>query len=260
MEGNVINISYEETNNYGSKAYQDELIRQIPQIPKDLTYEKGGGHAGGGNKFPQNDSQIKHLFRKKEGHVDDTPENRNLFLDICNDESNYLGTDRYGKRWYAQILPDGRQAWVCTRDGIIQNCGINDTAHSWDANEGLSQPRGKGVVQKMDKSPCRKAFLAMFNLLDSIYSQYPYNNLGVVLSDICPYTFKDSMTADPAAWDDFCEYYKEAEAVNDSEFKTGYDTAIRFLRVYEDEWGYPIPYAMEAFTIEKYREYYYNRE
>lgn len=112
----------------------------------------------------------------------------------------------------------------------------------------------------MENTPRGKAFMAMYYLLDSVYSRMPSHNLAVVLGDICPFTFTDRMPADPAAWDDFCEYYKEAEAVNDSEFKTGYDTAIRFLRVYEDEWGYPIPYAMEAFTIEKYREYYYNRE
>ena len=110
----------------------------------------------------------------------------------------------------------------------------------------------------MENTPCGKAFMAMYELLDKIYWQKPDDNLSVVLSDICPFTFKGSMSADPAAWDDFGEYYKEAEAVCDSEFKTGYDTAIRFLRVYEEEWGYPIPYAMEEFTTEKYREYYFN--
>lgn len=258
MEGNIVYISYEETNNYGSKAYRDELIAQIPQIPKDLIYEKGGGHAVSSNKFPSNDGQVKHMFRKKKNHVPDTPENRDLFLRVCNDEKNYLGTDRYGKRWYAEILPDGSQVWVCTRDGIIQNCGINDVVRGWVEGEGLNQPKNKGVYRKMENTPCRKAFMAMFYLLDSVYSQFPYNNLGVVLGDICPFTFKDSMSADPAAWEDFCEYYQEAEAVCDSEFKAGYDAAIRFLRVYEEEWGYPIPYAMEEFTTEKYREYYFN--
>ena len=112
----------------------------------------------------------------------------------------------------------------------------------------------------MEKTPCRKAFMAMYYLLDSVYSRFPYNNLGVVLSDICPFTFKDGMSADPAAWDDFCEYYKEAEGAYSSEIDVGYFTALRFLRVYEEEWDFPIPYAMEEFTSEKYREYYYKQD
>lgn len=258
MEGNISYISYEEANNYGSKTYRDELIAQIPQIPKDLIYEKGGGHAISNNKFPVNDSQVKHLFRREENHVLDTPENRELFLRVCNDEKYYLGTDRYGKRWYAQMLPDGRQVWVCTRDGIIQNCGINDVPRSWDPLEGLSQPRKKGNVEVMDNTKQSKAFLAMFHLLDGVYSRFPYSNLAVVLGDINPYLFQDRMPADPAAWSDFCEYYKEAEDSYGSELEVGYYTAIRFLRVYEEEWDFPIPYAMKEFTMEKYREYYYN--
>ena len=99
---------------------------------------------------------------------------------------------------------------------------------------------------------CRRAFLSMFYLLDSIYSRCPDNNLSVVLSDICPFTFKDSMSADPAAWEDFCEYYEEAQGACSSEFEAAYNAAIRFLRVYEEEWGYPIPYAMEEFATDKY--------
>ena len=258
MEGDIVYISYEETNNYGSKAYRDEWIAQIPQIPKDLIYEKGGGHAGGGNRFPAHDSQIKHIFRKKNGHTADTPENRELLLRVCNDESNYMGTDQNGNRWYVQILSDGRQVWVTTRDGIIQNAGINNVALPWHEDTGLNRPRNKGAERNMENTPCRRAFLSMYYLLDSVYSQFPYKNLAVVLGDINPTLFKGSMSADPAAWEDFCEYYQETESESGSEFKAGYDAAIRFLRVYEEEWGYPIPYAMEAFTTEKYREYYFN--
>lgn len=138
------------------------MISQIQQIPKSLVYEKGGGHAVSSNQFPKNDSQIKHLSRKKEGHIADTPENRELLLRVCNDENNYLGTDRYRKRWYAQILPDGRRVWVCTRDGIIQNCGINDTARPWDPDEGLSRRKSKGVVNNMEDTPQAKSFSQCF--------------------------------------------------------------------------------------------------
>ena len=259
MKGNVIHISYEETNNFASKAYRHELLSQIPQIPGNLVYEKGGGHAGGSSRFPTNDSQIKHLFRRKENHIADTPDNRGLLLRVCNDERNYMGTDVHGNRWYVLILPDGRQVWVTTRDGIIQNCGINDAVRFWDDETGLNQPRRKGVIQNMENALQGKAFLAMYHLLDSIYSRHPYRNLAVVLGDINPYIFKDRMPADPAAWQDFCEYYEEAKGTYSSEIEVGYYTSIRFLRVYEEEWDYPIPYAMEEFTLSTYGEYYHRQ-
>lgn len=98
----------------------------------------------------------------------------------------------------------------------------------------------------------------MYYFLDSVYSRFPYNNLSAVLSDICLHTFKDSMSADPAAWQGCCEYYEKAQGAYSSEFEVGYYTEIRFLRVYEEERAYPIPYAMEKFTTKKYREYYFN--
>lgn len=255
MSGNVIYVSYEETNNYHPKEYTQYLIHQIPQIPSDLIYEKGGGHAFGGNSFPKNDSQIKHIFGERQGHVPDTPENRKLMLETCNNESNYMGTDRYGKRWYAQTLPDGRQVWVATRDGIIQDCGINDSARSFDSDEGFCQPKSKGVTNIMKTTLAREAFLALYHLLDDLYSRYPYNNLGLICSEMNPYLFKDSLSADPAAWEDFREYYEEAKEAYSTEFDVAYYTALRFLRVYEEEWDYPIPYAMEEFTPEAYRKY-----
>jgi len=104
-----------------------------------------------------------------------------------------------------------------------------------------------------------KAFLAMYHLLDSIYSRHPYRNLAVVLGDINPYIFKDRMPADPAAWQDFCEYYEEAKGAYSSEIEVGYYTSIRFLRVYEEEWDYPIPYAMEEFTLSTYGDHYHRQ-
>lgn len=68
-----------------------------------------------------------------------------------------------------------------------------------------------------------------------------------------PYLFKDSLSADPAAWEDICEYYEEAKDAYSTEFDTAYYTALRFLRVHEEEWDYPIPCAMKEFTPEAYR-------
>lgn len=57
------------------------------------------------NKFPPNESQTKHIFRSKEGHLEDTPENRKLIETVANDPANYRGKDKYGNDWYLSQCP-----------------------------------------------------------------------------------------------------------------------------------------------------------
>ena len=52
------------------------------------------------NQLPANDSQLKHIFRKAEGHLPDTPENRQLVTKVANTPANYvenLTARRYGR-------------------------------------------------------------------------------------------------------------------------------------------------------------------
>lgn len=91
------------------------------------------------NKFPPNDSQIKHIFRPKEGHLSDTPENRKLIETTANDPANYKGKYKYGNEWYSRTESDGSQVWVITRNGRIQNAGKNSTPRDWDPETGYSR-------------------------------------------------------------------------------------------------------------------------
>ena len=91
------------------------------------------------NKLPTNDSQIKHIFRPKEGHLSDTPENRKLIETTANDPANYKGKDKYGNEWYSRTENDGSQVWVITRAGRIQNAGKNSTPREWDPETGYSR-------------------------------------------------------------------------------------------------------------------------
>lgn len=124
MDGRIIEIDYAETNGFSS--------------------EKGMGTAGGSILLPKDDSQIKHLFRNKEGHLQDTPENRDLLLRLANDPTKYIGTDARGNRWYAEIQSDGSQVWVSVQNGVIQNSGRNSFPHPWDPITGLSRPKKTG--------------------------------------------------------------------------------------------------------------------
>ena len=42
-------------------------------------------------KMPESDSKLKHIFRKAEGHLPDTVENRKMLKDLANDRQSHLG-------------------------------------------------------------------------------------------------------------------------------------------------------------------------
>ena len=90
------------------------------------------------NRFPTEPGQVKHIFRDAPGHLPDTPGNRALLLDVANDPAAMLGTDRFGNVWSARTLPDGSQVWVQTRNGVIQNGGLNQTPRVFNPQTGLS--------------------------------------------------------------------------------------------------------------------------
>lgn len=93
-----------------------------------------GGHfkgtIGSRNKLPSNNSVLKHIFRDKQGHMNDTEKNRYLLESTANNKENYLGKDKYGNEWYAKILENGKQVWVEVRNGKIIDGGLNNTPKS----------------------------------------------------------------------------------------------------------------------------------
>ncbi len=153
MKGKIITVDYAQTNNY-KKHFTFQSERRM--IPKDnvldthikrafgcVDVEKGRGSAGGGNiSLPKNDSQLKHIFRKKQGHIDDTPSNRTLLERVANSKENFVGTDSMGTQWFSKNQPDGSQVWVSVRNGTIQNGGINNPPKIWNSKTGYNKPKG----------------------------------------------------------------------------------------------------------------------
>jgi len=92
-------------------------------------------------RLPTNNSQTKHIFGNRTGHLPDTPANRQLLVNTTGNQNNLLGTDQFGNKWFAMIRSDGSQVWVQTRNGVIQNGGLNNPPITWDPNMGLSGPR-----------------------------------------------------------------------------------------------------------------------
>ena len=143
MKGDIIEIDYAKTNNLDKTADTSHSF-----IKKTVGYvlaacEKGMGPAAAPkNTLPSNDSQIKHIFREKTGHISDTPDNRKLLENVANKKENYMGIDKYGNEWYSQMQSDGSQVWVTTRNGTIQNGGINNPPKTWNADTGYSGKKG----------------------------------------------------------------------------------------------------------------------
>ena len=54
--------------------------------------------------------------------------------------NNYLGTDKYGNDWYAQVLNNGNQVWVESKNGIVWDGGVNMVPRPWNSVTGLKKP------------------------------------------------------------------------------------------------------------------------
>ncbi|ASM35178.1 putative filamentous haemagglutinin, intein-containing protein [Campylobacter sputorum subsp. bubulus] len=86
------------------------------------------------------DNKAKKIFGTREGHIIDTPQNRELLINVANDTKLVLGKDKFGNTWSAKLLDNGEQVWTQTRNGQIINGGINKTPKNFNSETGLSSP------------------------------------------------------------------------------------------------------------------------
>ncbi|CAG2133597.1 beta strand repeat-containing protein [Cupriavidus plantarum] len=111
---------------------------------KDPNSGATGSSANGGSKIGIDESRAQHIFRDSEGHISDTPANRQLLETIANDPSAMLGTDKYGTTWAAKLNPDGTQTWVGIRGGKVSYGGVNETPKQFNPQTGLASPTRPG--------------------------------------------------------------------------------------------------------------------
>ena len=88
--------------------------------------------------LPPNNPQLGHIFGNRLGHLPDTPENRKKLENLANDDTKFVGCDKYGNQWNAQIEADGSQTWVRYRNGLINEGGNNKTPRKWDTSSGFN--------------------------------------------------------------------------------------------------------------------------
>jgi hypothetical protein len=85
------------------------------------------------------EKNLKHIFRSAEGHLSDTALNRRLLINTASSPKNYLGKDRFGNIWHAEIQKDGTQIWTVSRNGQVRNGGINQHPRNFNQITGLSK-------------------------------------------------------------------------------------------------------------------------
>lgn len=102
--------------------------------------------------LPSNEAQLNHIFGIRPGHFPDTPENRKRLVKLANDDSKYIGDDKYGNSWNSLIEPDGTQTWVRYRDGVINEGGSNKTPRKWDNDTGFNNNPLKGILRSKKNS------------------------------------------------------------------------------------------------------------
>ena len=88
--------------------------------------------------LPSGDSQLKHIFGDRPGHLPDTEANRKLLTDLANDQSKFVGTDKYGNSWNVEALPNGQQNWVRYQNGKINEGGRNASLKPRNPETGLN--------------------------------------------------------------------------------------------------------------------------
>ena len=113
------------------------LVRGFIGAVKNLGSMIRGGKQTG-HTIPKD--RAPHIFRESEGHLRDTPQNRETLQRVADDPKTTLGTDRHGNTWSAQQNKDGSQTWTQTRNGEIRNAGVNETPRTYNPETGLSRP------------------------------------------------------------------------------------------------------------------------
>ena len=84
----------------------------------------------------------------------------------------------------------------------------------------------------------KPAFLATYQLLDEYFDNNPNEKLGMLLSDMNPYLFTDSDSADPATYNEWEYYAKTAAQGKNLTENSIFQALISFLNHNEEQYGY----------------------
>ncbi len=107
----------------------------------------------------------------------------------------------------------------------------------------------------MTEAYANKAYIALFNLLDSKFDKSKDREIGRLLSDMNPNLFFDDTSADSACFEDFfncCASYTNDKTLN------AYNASIDFLKLYCEEFGFEIKNTIKDISLEEYSNCFHN--
>lgn len=111
----------------------------------------------------------------------------------------------------------------------------------------------------MNRKYQKNSYIALYNIIDDFYKKDKNKHIANLASDMCPYTFKDSNSADPATYEDFLDclnyYYAETEKMD---ITTAYKASIKFLEMYRDEFGFELNDYIKQITSDLYKKEFEN--
>lgn len=100
----------------------------------------------------------------------------------------------------------------------------------------------------------KQSYLALYNIIDKFYKEDKNEFIAELASEMCPDTFKDSNSADPAVYEDFSDClnicFTESEK---ADIATAFKASIRFLEMYRDEFGFELDDYIEQLSIDLYK-------
>lgn len=79
------------------------------------------------------------------------------------------------------------------------------------------------TTRKMTKF---ELFVMIYYALDAYYEENVSEEINNFLSDMCPFTFADEGSADPAVYDEFCDFIK----VDKVEIEDSFEMACKYIK------------------------------
>lgn len=106
-----------------------------------------------------------------------------------------------------------------------------------------------------------QSYIALYNIIDKFYVEDKNEFIAELASNMCPHTFKDSNSADPAVFEDFSDCLNSCFAETEKmDVTTAFKASIRFLEMYRDEFGFELSDYIDRITIDLYKKEFKKRE
>ena len=107
----------------------------------------------------------------------------------------------------------------------------------------------------MNKEFQKQSYKTLFFLLEEFYTETKNDSVGILLGSMDFELFDGSDSADPAAFEDFCDClndcYKNTSTEN---IQTAFLAAKQFLNFYKNEFGFNLSDVEEYIDYKKFEE------